>query len=180
MSLQLVKIVSFLKNPIRYFNYKKISKFQELSITETEFFETQLALIHNANGPLLFFGYDLPFMKKEETIYELSEHIKRTDKQPSIKCIFPENIDSKTLEELAKETNGVKLIKTSEDIKKGYIVFGRIGVSTWDSNKLTYHLEESAKGVIYRDLYLFETKQFPKHFAKMEKNIQSKLSSKKP
>ena len=148
---------------------------QEKSIAEDEFFENQLAFIHNANGPLLFFGYDSAFMKREDARYEIAEHIKRTNRRPSVKYIFPESTDTMALEELAKETNGVELIKTSEDITKGYIVFGMIGVSTWDSNKLTYHPEESKKGVIYRELYLLETRQFPKHFAKKEKQIQSRL-----
>ena len=175
MAQQLIEIPNFFMNPLRYFKAKRTQRLQDESIRENEFFEDQSAFIHNANGPLLFFGYDSTFMNREQTRYEIAEHIKRTDRQPSVKCIFPENTDTRGLEELAKETNRVKLIKTSEDITKGYIVFGKIGVSTWDSNKLTYHPEEYKNGVIHRELYFLETKQFPKHFAKMEKQIQSRL-----
>jgi hypothetical protein len=175
MTQQLIEIPSFFKNPVQHFEAKRIRRLQEASITENEFFEKQLALFYNAHGPVLFFGYDSPFMDREDTRYEIAEHIKRSTEQPFVKCIFPESTPAESLEELARENNGIKIMRTPEDISKGYTVFGILGVVTWDSNKLTYHPEESANGVIYRHMYLLETKQFPKHFAKMEKQIQSRL-----
>lgn len=172
---QLIEVPNLFKNPFGYFEARRIRRLQEASIKQNEFFKKQLALIYNANGPLFFYGYDSAFMDRGDTYKELRAHIKRNPTQISVKGIFSESSNTKALEDLADETEGIKLIKTSENITKGYIVFGVVGFSIWNSQRLTYLPKEAEQGVIYRNLYRFETKQFPTHFVRMEKQIQSGL-----
>jgi len=160
-----IEIPNFLKNPIAYFKANKIRRLQEESISQEEFFFFLDKCItgssnSNFNGPhhdsILFFGYDKEFMNYKSTIEALTTSIKQRKDNFSlqgypIEMIVSESDDISGMKEFMEEKIFFKVAKTKKEIKRGFIVYGGIGVSTWDSEKKTYYPKES-NDVIYRDM----------------------------
>jgi len=95
-------------------------------------------------------------MNDDLTIRTLSDSIKQRKTKKygpgdAIRLIVSESSDLSKLENLMKNDTFFRVFKTHAEIKMGFIVYGSIGVSTWDSEKKTYYPPE-AETVMYREL----------------------------
>jgi len=159
-----ITVPSFFSSPVAHFKVKNLRKVQENSVPQENFFRDLHQHIYNSAGSndfpphhdsILFFGYDTEFMNDDRTIQTLAESIeqrKRYTARPGypIKLIVPESCDISKLEDLMKEEYFFKVAKTHSDIKKGFIVYGGIGVSFWNSEMKTTYPPE-AETAIYRE-----------------------------
>jgi len=185
-----ITVPSFFSSPIAHFKAKNIREQQEKSISQEDFFRDLHQHIHNSAGSnygyphydsLLFFGYDADFMNDERTIDTLAESIRQRKAIGSgaghpIKLIVPKSSDISRLENLMQEKYFFQVAKTSSDIKKGFIVYGGIGVSFWNSEMKTTYPQE-AETVIYRESIINRyglvevlAERFDRFYSKLEQN----------
>lgn len=164
MEAEMIKLPNPLLHPAKYLKAKKIRHLQETSVTQEQYFLRLWSLLGNPNcAPVLIFGYDKVFMNDERTRKALEKNIKSTY-NPNIKAIVAKESEAPTLEELARSSDSIGIARTNEILNKGYIVLGPIGVSIWDTTKITYHPEDAKKGVIFRGFGQFDSSMFPEHF----------------
>jgi hypothetical protein len=139
---------------------------QKEAISQEDYFRGQIDYIDKTREQLIFWGYDSPFMEREETI----KAIKRANmKRVAIYGVFPEGIETEL--DKIKNDGMVEIIKVSSKIKSlkaGYTLFDMWGFSIWDSRKLTDYVPEKTKGVYFREMrYMADFENSPR----MAKNI---------
>ena len=116
------------------------------SQSQEEYFRLQLQLIGLAKERIVIYGYDAPFMDRVETVQTLADAAKRVD----ISAIIPRSHGHVPLEQIAENNGNIEILRTDEELSHGYMVYGKICSSLWNSMRKTSYIPEIKDGVIYR------------------------------
>jgi len=150
-------LTSVMAHPIQFIKQlageRRLQDLRERSISQEEYFANQVEYINSTYDHMNFFGYDKPFMEREGTIQALRHAVVHREGRIPVSAILPTGLNT-ILDELAKESELVTIVRTPETFTKGYIIFDNWGMSTWDSTKKTYYPPEENKGVIFRAMML--------------------------
>ncbi len=114
--------------------------------SQEEYFKFERKLIGLVNHRILIYHYDAPFMDRRDTIQALIDASKRV----KISAIIPASRKLTSLEKVTEGLGNIEVVRTDEELNYGWIVYGKIGVSMWNSQRKTNYLPETDKGVILR------------------------------
>lgn len=118
---------------------------------QKEFFGAQCELITNfSNTDLLIYGNDGPFMDYARRI--IQNRLKRRGDKSRLYAIVSEKDHAKVLEKLLRKTDRVTLLRTPEEIERGFITFGENRIGYWDSTRPSVDVSEGEDGVYLRSL----------------------------
>jgi len=98
---------------------------------------TQLRWMQEARESIFMFGYDAPFMQREETQVEMMNLICGSDpKKPpfTISAIVPESQECPHLDELNVCSN-FGLYRTPRDLERGFVLYDDNRATGWDKGK---------------------------------------------
>ncbi|MFH1238374.1 MAG: hypothetical protein ABIH79_00770 [archaeon] len=135
----MVKQTGFLKKMHNFFGTSS-------SESQEDYFKFQIQLIEMAKERILIYGYDAPFMDRVETVKALGDATKRVN----ISAIVSRSYGRIPLEKLAENIDNIEILRTDEELSRGYIVYGKIGVNYWNSKRKTSYIPEINEGVIHR------------------------------
>ena len=132
-----------------YVRWLKEYQQSKSAISQEDYFARQLELIKEVEQHVLFEGYDSRFMERGSTVDALRKLIADPTGDVKIYAILQEGKET-VLDEIAKSSSLVDIVKTAEKLEEGYIALDFWGPSLWDSTKPTLYIPEANKGVIYR------------------------------
>ena len=135
----MIKQAGFLR---KVYDFFRISSLQ----SQEEYFKFQLLLIELAKEKILIYGYDDLFMDRVETVKAFED----VSRKINISAVVPKSHGHIPLERIAENTSNIEILRTDEELRRGYMVCGEVGVSYWNSTRETSYAPEIGKGVIHR------------------------------
>jgi len=173
-----------LMKPIFWFKskYQKMVEegLSENSISQDEYFAKQLQYLAGSNHSIKILGYDEPFMELDETKNQIEKAVSSLDNHVPvyISMIIPQSVRNKKLEELVNSSAFLTILKTPEEISRGFFIYDNFILSLWNSKKTTYYLPEKEKGIYLRSLILGSqtlVRKANERYSLVESNIRKSL-----